>query len=654
MATPWSRRAPWPHDVEIDVGDGTGWHGLVLEPGQDGLLVGRETAFLGDVAPTSYEYGAARPDEETTFVFGRLTGGMGEAVQSSATSTRYRYATGVDCSIAGMPRLGPAFTQETFPGLPAGNRVVQLIEVNPITSDEVIALVGRYAYKRTGGAWTLSRDFGVGVRATQAVRFAGATGTGGVFVADDGGALTRYAGGAWTVAAGTPGAAYALAVNAGQLWMADFAGVRVASNDPTVGANWGGNIQVGDQNKRITNLAAVGDVVYVFKQEGIYTVNADGSVNELRPELRTAESVINGQNAVAWRDALWFGYGNDAFYSLDAGGTMTPVGPELLVDNGSPVRGRVVSAAPHATWFLYAAVYNAATGDSHLLKYGGWTPDAERATGRFSGVWHGAVASWTGKAVTRLDYAQRNPPGLTTGGALLNPGLWVGFADGTVQWTTLPTGTPDPALDPNCRFRTTGQLYWPLHDAVFGADRKAFHGATALGPVLTANQTARQFWRVDAGSYNQLAPDFTASGQRVEFPDQTTGAARDAATGLQLDAYTELRSTVDTATPVLEGVALHEAVRPAAGKPALRLAWTMTVRAANRVVRRDGVVGRTTAEATRALLRAAAGAAGHVRLRLPDETVGGFAAVEYGETLAPDRGRDGMRWGIPVRFIQLR
>jgi hypothetical protein len=203
VSTPWRRRAPWPYDAQIDVGDGTGWHGLVLAPTQDGLLVGRETAFLGEVAPTTYEYGAAKPDEETTFAFGRLTGGMGEAVQSSATSRCYRYATGVDCSIGGMPRLGPAFTAETLPGLPASNPIRQVICTRPITTDETIALAGRYAYVRTAGAWTLSHDFGVGVRAINGVLFQGATGTGGLFVADEGGSLTRYAGTTWT-GAGLP------------------------------------------------------------------------------------------------------------------------------------------------------------------------------------------------------------------------------------------------------------------------------------------------------------------------------------------------------------------------------------------------------------------------------------------------------------------
>src|SRR5262245_31871141 len=104
--------------------------------------------------------------------------------------------------------------------------------------------------------------------------------------------------------------------------------------------------------------------------------------------------------------------------------------------------------------------------------------------------------------------------------------------------------------------------------------------------------------------------------------------------------YTELRTTAPTATPVLEGIALHEAVRPNAAPAALRLAWTGTVRAANRVVRRDGVVATNRAEQILAVARQAAQAAGHVLVRLPDGVVRAVAAVEVAAELQPEAGRD--------------
>src|SRR4030095_16857671 len=99
-----------------------GWR---VKPTQAGLMTGKMSDFLGEVAPTSYEYGAARPDEETTFVFGRLVGGMGELIQSSALSNRCRAGPGVDCSIGGMPRWGPLFAAATLPAPLAGTPLVR-------------------------------------------------------------------------------------------------------------------------------------------------------------------------------------------------------------------------------------------------------------------------------------------------------------------------------------------------------------------------------------------------------------------------------------------------------------------------------------------------------------------------------------------------
>lgn len=654
----------------MDVGDGTGWHGLMLKPSQEGLLTGRLTEFLGQVSPTSYEYGAARPDEETTFVFGRLVGGMGERVQSSATSKRYRYASGVDCSIGGMPRLGPLFAPATMPAVLGSDPTVRQFVVGPgpagpigtPTPRALYCLRGRGVYRLEAGSWVLSHDF-VGLdKPLQAVVFQGTSGPPRLIVTTSLGELWGYDGTNpwenWDASAGE--SAWYCAVVGDELYVASSTVVRVTTGDPMPAGAFGGAIVVGQAATRITYLAALANTLFVFKADGVYTLNADGSDNDLFPELRPQMTgpggflpefvppgyAVNGLNATAWRDGLFFPFG-DAYYRVSADATLTPIGPERLVENTSPVRGRAVTGSGHADWFLYVGTWSAPTNASFLWKYGTWTPteggDAPAAY-RFDDVWNGALAVWN-KQITRVDVIGLD--GETT--------LWVGFVDGSVESTPLPVGTPDPTMDARCRFAPEGRLYWPLHDAVFGADRKAFHGVTALGPVLNADQLVRQYWRVDpALSYAALTPDLTANGQRVEFPDLTTGAARDVSTGLQLDTYTELRTTSSLLTPVLEGVALHEAVRPAAGDPVPRLSWTATVRAGNRVVRRDGVVSRVTAEQILALCRTAATAAGRIRVRGPDGVVVGVAALEFVQSLAPENGRDGLDHDVSVRFSQFR
>lgn len=924
MPGPFSRAAPFPYDCTLDPGDGLGPVGLMLVPGEEGLLVARSEESLGNVAPTAYGYASQDPTVETTFEFGRLTGGMGESVQGSGPARRYRYALDVDCSIAGMPRLGPAFEDEAFPGIRAPAFAGDPLEVRQFvtalhgSTRTLFALVDQYVYARIAGTWTLSKDFGAADEPMQAVEFQGTTGSGGLWVATILGELWLYDGAAWTQAtlpAAVPPdpAAFAerVEVVGGELYIGSGWEVRKATADPLLAASWSGSIKVGHQATRISGLRAVGNTLFVFKWDGIYTLNADASDNDLFPEMRSQQRVSNGRTAVPWKDALWFAFG-DGFYRMDAGASLEAIGPERLVDLDPAIRGQSVSAAGHADWFLYLATYNAGVNTSYLLKYGTWANADQESGFEFLDAWHGAVAHWVGKRITRVDViefdAEHDP---TADG----PRLWVGFDDGTVAYAELPVRTPDPAADDrcvpagtlvepdgavlaasrryytgdlvrvttarghhlagtpnhpvltptgwrplgllnegddvisrrlagqgstaapgpdvddgdtpieevfglasiagskkrvrgraqdfhgdgqdtdvevvwphgllqdrpetaigehrsqlalactdegervlarardcgdaarrrtdaahsgvrilrpratlleagrrhpqhhrllsgsqgdagtdeaathagrgdaqfrgerggglagqvapdeivrvdrvpfaghvynletenhryvaggivthNCRFVTQGDLYWPLHHAGYPVTVKSFHGFAAVGPALSASLTAEQFYRpTPVAAYQSIGTAFAASGQRVAVPA--------AQTGVTLDAFTRLATTTDTLTPVLEHVALFEAIRPHAD--ALRLSWSFTARAADRVGRRDGVPSPVPASRVRAALRAAAADPAAVSVTLPDETVASLEALSYRESLAPDERRVGLDHAVAVRFSQL-
>lgn len=636
MSGAYSRARPWPNDAEVDAGDG--WVGLQLVPGQDGLLVARTEESLAGVSPTSYEYGSADPSRETTFVFGPLTGGMGEHTQSGPTSTRYRYAIDVDCSIGGRPRLGPEASVEQFPGLlGALTEVRRFVVWLQGSSETVFALVGPYVYQRVGGVWSQIQDFGVGDRAEDADVYVTTAGAGGLWVTTFSGELWRYDGATWAQSTLGGGAAVRVAHVGQQLIVADAHAVRVTTpdTDPLVAANWGGPSVIGDASADITTLVALAATFFVVKEDGIYATETTGTgvtVNELFPEFRAQRSLDNGRNATAWRGQIRLPMG-DAYYALSADGALDPIGPERMVDNDSEVRGVPVSGAGHADWFFYLGVYNAATGASYLLKHGTWVnPDADGVYA-FADVWNGAIKRWPAKRLTRLDVVHLEQEA--------NPVLWAGFADGTVERIVLPARTPDPANDPACRYIASGRLYWPLHHAQRRADVKSFHGFTAAGPRLSPTTFVRQHYRTDAAlGYATLVPDLVASGQRAELPDGVVGVV--------LDVETVLVTTDPATTPIIEAVALHEAVRT------FRLAWAFTVRAADHVPRRDGSRPVHGAARVRATLRAAAASPGHVRLRLPDETVGSFAQIEYREALARNERRHGLDWSVGCRFVQFK
>lgn len=633
MPGPFSRAAPFPYDALLDPGDGLGSVGLMLVPDQEGLLVGRSEESLANVVPSEYGYASQDPATETTFTFGRLTGGMGESTQTSGASRRYRYALDVDCSIGGMPRLGPKFTVATLPAPLAGATDVRqfIVGPGPTSTDLLYALRGRGVYVNTAGVWTLSRDF-TGINyPVQAAVFQGTAGSRYLLVTTVTGALWAFDGTTWNASPFAAGeVANNVAVVGNEVYIAGNNELRVATGNVLTPGVFGGIIRVGHLGTRITWLQAVGSEIVIFKSDGVYTVNADGSDNDLFPELRPQASATNGVNAVAWKDALWFSYG-DGFYSMDAGGGLDPIGPDRLVDLDPTLNGPVVASSPHSTWFLYAARYNPDVNTTYLLKYGTWL-NADADSGfEFADAWHGAISHWVGKTATRLD--------VTYAGGF--PTLWIGFSDGSIESTVLPSGTPDPAKDDSCRFVSQGDLYWPLHHADYPATIKSFHAVAGVGPALSASLTATQYYRpTPVAAYQSIGTPFTTSGQRVTFPLPQTG--------IVLDTFTRLATTTDTLTPVLEHVALFEAIRP--HSPTLRLGWTLTARSADRVARRDGVVSPVSASRIRAALLAAQQAPGRCVVRLPDEVVANLESVSYHEVLAPNERRVGLDHAIALRL----
>jgi hypothetical protein len=459
------------------------------------------------------------------------------------------------------------------------------------------------------------------------VRFDGAA-----WVATIGGELWSDQGGAGWAQAVLPGGAFAEHVErvGDELYLGGVDEIRVctAGADPLLAASWGGAIRVGDSTGTITGLKAVGGVLFVFKTDGWYSLNADGSVNELAPEQRALAAAGNGANPVPFRDRLWVGYAG-AYYQIDADGGYAASGPELLTENGSTVRGLPVSGAGHAGWFLYLGVYDATTNESNLLKYGTWRPGEDTSSAAFASVWHGSLVQWAGKQVTRLD--------VTYLGA--NPTLWVGFADGSVQWTALPADTPDPAQDSNCRFQTSGTVDWPDHHGMAQSDDKHWRRIAATGDIDAVNWV-NVAYALDAGAYVLPGDRIESSGASFVPPDPLVG---------KVIHFREGYHGPGTSTPVVESVVLYEQVRTAR----LELEYACTAAASNRAVRLDGQVDRRSAEQIRAALRATAGP-GPTTVWLPDGTRQDVDFVAYGEAIPNPDARYGVEWDVPLNLVQWR
>ena len=630
-----SRRKPFPYDIEI------GGKGYMLQPQENGLLVGRRIQTLENVVPTEYTYSSQPPYSDRTYAFGPLVAGMGEKVQAAASGQRYRYALYADCSIGGRAIKGPYFTMitPTFTGQLRGGCAF------PVAGTlKTVVIAGRYCLIRNGdtaGDWVVSKDFGT--QATSIVRFKDASGTDALYVGLDNGQLWQFTGASdtttWTqcsLPSGAPSGSVALEVVRDEFWYGAGNKVAKCETNPVLAANWSGWIIVGDSAEQITGLRQHLNQLFIFKSGSIYTVDFQGSDVELFSSLGLVQSGYNGRNPCAWFNGIYVPYG-PTFYKLMGGSVaqLIPVGLERLMDNDSEVSGYVTCSTGHATWFLYMGLYNPINNCSYLLKLGSWLPpraDAE-ADYTFLEAIHGALYKWTNRTICWLYTSSVPGP---------NVRLYVGFTDGSIAWTTLPRQSPDPTQDPNCRFCTeTAQVYWPRHHAMFEADRKVYKQLSLYGDKLDPDNYARFKYRTRVQDYTDLGVNFSSDSQSARFPDNTIGE--------HVDLITELYNYDNTSTPILTAAVLHEAVLPA-----MLLEYELAVRAESRQARRDGVSDRRSAEQIRNELRQVASGQALVQVTMPDEESQLVSVVDYAEQPGDWRARRGPSWTVGLKLVQVR
>jgi hypothetical protein len=321
-------------------------------------------------------------------------------------------------------------------------------------------LLGRIAHD--------SHRYGVpaGTHPQQALRFKhrGVTPLDALYLATDNTNLYRYDGASWTVAgaAAGPGTgavqgeARWLERVGDEFWVAGDYWVVKCEDDPMNRPNYSGVIWIGDQTAKVTQIKQIENTLYVWKEDGIYTVDQDGVDVDLFPTLSYRNNSSNGKNASVWIDRIWFTYG-DQTLMLDSQATLKPDGFEQMLENTSIVRGQWIGGAGHNTWFFYEVYYNTALNTSFLVKHGTWVEETSSASkpgvSQYAEAHHGAIYQWNKRATSVTVVS-----GLHSGG---NDRLYIGFSNGTVEWTPLPRHSPNPAEDTNCEFTSHTGLYVP-------------------------------------------------------------------------------------------------------------------------------------------------------------------------------------------------
>lgn len=660
--TPLSKQRPYPYDAYVQTVP------VMLKPGKDDNLVGRKSRTLDATAPVTYDYGSQSPYKERTARFRDLFGGMGLARETLNPITRYSYAQRQDLSINGKWMLGPKFEThiETING--AAGAVRQTIQALHNGSLAVFAICDNGVYRRTAdNTWVASLTAGTtpalpgGQIPRVAVRFKGryATPIDGLYLGTDDGNIWQYTGLVWVQAGavagpgdgGSNGECRYVTKLRDEFWVAGDYWVVKCVADPLLRASYSGVIWIGDQSSKISWITNLGNILYIFKENGhIYTVDTTGEDVDLFPEIGGRISLYNGRNAAPWLDRLWAPLG-DTLIILDTQAQLTTDGLDKILDNTSPIRGKFVAGVGHNAWFMYEVYYNETSNTSYLIKHGSWIadPDSSTAKGpsRFIEVHHGAIAEWSKEATSAYIVHDVH--------STANDRLYIGFSNGTVEWCVLPLNTMDPSLDAACEFTgLTNYTYLPDHHAKFEADNKLWQGASVFGSYLGPNEYANIEYRIFQDSLsawtllNNTLSAFTYTGQRIDFPSAPPVYSRIIGLRVSLHKDPDLAVSPANVSPILEGIGVHESVRPS-----LSIEWTLNINASSFNAKRDGTMDKRRGSKIREQLVELARQVRNIDVILPTGEVEAVAILDYNESWKSRNTVRDLEWNIQMTLIQV-
>ena len=646
-----SRRRPYPWHLRLGsiLGDPIDRMGLMLVTDQAGnLMLARKQQMLDSVVPSVQEYGSAPVYRERTFPL-RPTSGYGERVQSSFGDRRYYWGTDIQVD-GGLFGKGP-LPHPITPSTAAGGAVFKFVDILDSSGTlKQFILAGTKVYRRVDDTnlQPVERDFTPAVP-LDAIAFQGgfSGATSSMYVATNQGTLWERSGaGTWTQCTLPSGfLPNHLEVVGTELWAADqnASVIRKVTSDPKVATNWSGPFAIGSPTTVITSLKQTGNRLHVFKSDGsVYTLNTDGTVNDLFPGLRGPTGTSNVSLSVAaWLNALWFRVG-PTFYRLDVPAEqLTPSGPGMLLDNASPVRGDVQCFTGWGGYRAYLCLWNPTTSTSYLLSYGNWEPhETDQGTSfSFDDQFDGSLAHWVNQQATTMAIS----------GASGADRLYVGFNDGT--WTWIKLVRSPLAADSGAEFVTgPSEIVFPLHHAMFQADLKHWLGFSVFGPVVRPGDEISLYYRIMAsagapgtdptGGWIYLG-EFVSNGQRIDTPPNLVG------NGLSLKA--SLSNTTTTDTPVIEVIAYHERV-----VPAFKRDVQMSIDANGYQRRMDGAVQRLNSDALHQAMLDFAANPGSLAIELPDETINEVALFGYSERMLGAQAGGGRSWAIDVQATQFR
>lgn len=221
----------------------------------------------------------------------------------------------------------------------------------------------------------------------------------------------------------------------------------------------------------------------------------------------------------------------------------------------------------------------------------------------------------------------------------------------------LPRESPDPSRDANCEFTgLDSYVYLPVHHMGFTADNKLYMGVTVPAAYLSTTEFVSIEYKLDLSSLAEwVALEFedqttyTIPGQRINFPIENPSFGKQIEFRVKLSKDPNLANSPANVTPIIEGIAVHEAIRPS-----VALEFVANIKASTFLPKHNGTVDRRRGVQIKDRLLATAAEPGVVLVTFADGVEQEVTITDYKESWASFHKRRDLDYTIQMEMIQYR
>ena len=140
-----------------------------------------------------------------------------------------------------------------------------------------------------------------------------------------------------------------------------------ASIDGTNSGAWDSGTEIGDASAPITGLVGLDTDLFIFKTDGIYRLESDGTVTNLRPSLQTTNQPAQFRNAIAWNNRVLMPLHGGGLWEMDiATFDIQDISFSLVMPKQTQYHGQIVALAGSSST-LYCMIQDTGSTIYHIL-----------------------------------------------------------------------------------------------------------------------------------------------------------------------------------------------------------------------------------------------------------------------------------------------